>query len=87
MKVKIEFTNGNIEATEVMGVTIYREQGIVFTTCANSRHKFHCKLEKVSRITADNEIIYDFMSRKERYKKEEAKENKGNIKKHRFGIE
>ena len=87
MKVKIEFTNGNIETTEVMVVTIYQEQGIVFTTCANSRHKFHCKLEKVSRITADNEIIYDFMGRKERYKKEEAKENEQQIKKCCFGIE
>ena len=73
MRVKIEFTNGNIEVAEAVRVTIYRGGRHVFTTCANSRHSFNYELEKVSRITVDNEIIYDFMGKKERYKKGETK--------------
>ena len=72
MKVKIEFTNGNIEVAKMVSVAIYREEGTVFVRSDNSRHLFERKLEKVSRITVDNEIIYDFMGRKERYKKEES---------------
>ena len=87
MKVKIELANGNIKVVEMDSVTIYREERKVFARSIDSRYDFNCELEEVSRITADNEIIYDFMGRKERYKKVEAKENKENIKKHCFGIE
>ena len=73
MKVKIEFTNGNIEVTKVEFVAVHRGKGIVFIRRANYRFGLEHELEKVSRVTADNEIIYDFMGRKERYKKEEAK--------------
>lgn len=73
MKVKIEFTNGSIEVVEAVIVTVYREEGQVFTICANSSHNFKRKLEKISRITVDSEIIYDFMGRKETYKKEVKK--------------
>lgn len=86
MKVKIELTNGNIKVVELVSVTIYREEGMVFARSANSRHDFDGELENISRITVDNEIIYDFMGRKERYTKEEAKENEQQIKKC-FGIE
>lgn len=57
MKVKIEFTNGNIEVIKAVNVAIYREGGTVFTMCAG--RNFRHKLEKVSIITVDNEIIYD----------------------------
>ena len=87
MKVKIEFTNGSIEVKKVDAVVVVREEGTAITRSDNSRYDLDYKLEEVSRITVDNEIIYDFMGRKERYKKEEAKENKENIKKHCFGIE
>ena len=64
MRVKIEFTNGNIEVAKVSSVTIYREEGKVVTTCVNSRHFFNRKLENISRIMVDNEIIYDLACRK-----------------------
>lgn len=73
MKVKIELTNGNIQVVELVSVTIYREEGTVFARSANSRHDFDGELEEVSRITVDNEIIYDFLGREERFKKEEVK--------------
>ena len=81
MKVKIEFTNGNIEATEVMGVTIYQEQGIVFTTCANSRHnsivnwKRYLELQQTTKLSTILWVEKKDIKRRKRKKTKKTSRN------------
>ena len=69
MRVKIEFTNGNVEVTKALNVAIYRSRGTIFIISTVTGRNFKHELKNVSRVTADNEIIYDFMDRKETHKK------------------
>ena len=70
MKLKVEFINGSIEVIRIEQVAVnlpchqlsfiydYYEDYAVYP------------LKKVSRVTVDNEVIYDNMGRKENHKKE-----------------
>ena len=70
MKLKVEFINGSIEVIRIERVAV---------NIASQRLSFVydyyeditiLNLEKVSRVTVDNEVIYDHVGRKENHKKE-----------------
>lgn len=70
MKLKIEFINGSIELVRVEGVTLnIASHRLSFVYDYYEDITIH-NLKTVSRVTVDNEVIYDYLGRKENHKKE-----------------
>ena len=70
MKLKIEFINGSIEVIKI-DVALLRLEENKLRIAYNNLKEEHCyPLELVSRVTVDNEVIYDHVGKKENHKKE-----------------
>ena len=71
MKLKVEFIDGSVKVIKVEHVLI--DLNPVFNDLYyqfnNFENKGKCGIEEISRVTVDNEVIYDHMGRKENYKR------------------
>ena len=72
MKVKIEYTDGSINIHTVLEVFVQIPDNELILVWENEGSHSE-DLSGVSRVTVDNEVIYDFMGKKENFKKETAK--------------
>ena len=72
MKAKIEFTDGSVKVDKVDSIVvdlnhIFNELYYQFNDFEDERSY---RIDEISRVTVDNEVIYDNMGRKENHKKE-----------------
>ena len=70
MKLKIEFIDGRIEFIKIDVVLLRLEENKLRIAYNNLKETNYYPLEVISRVTVDNEVIYDNMGRKENHKKE-----------------
>lgn len=72
MKAKIEYTDGSVKVIKVDNIVV--DLNPVFNDLYyqfnNFENKGKFEIEEISRVTVDNEVIYDYMGRKENHKKE-----------------
>ncbi len=71
MKLKVEFIDGSVKVIKVEHIVV--DLNPVFNELYYQFNNFEDKgrygIEEISRVTVDNEIIYDYMGRKENHKK------------------
>ena len=72
MKLKVEFIDGSAKVIKVDSIVVdlnpvFNELYYQFN---NFKEERSYRIDEISRVTVDNEVIYDHMGRKENHKKE-----------------
>lgn len=74
MRLKVEFIDGFIELVSAERVLVNMNSGKLEFVYDRFKEDGSYPLEVISRVTVDNEVIYDHMGRKENHKKEKENE-------------